>query len=271
MLMAGSMLAGIGCRTQQPPAEVSANIIIPDPPPRTPVSQWHDATGRSAVSAKLDSAALRGFRYQGRDVNAPTILFFNGNGMTADQADGLYRSIAALGPSVVVYDYRGYGFSSGQPDLMTFRQDGLSLYDQTANAAPNHRVVVYGFSMGTAIASYIATQRPVTALILAAPIASAEEEFPVFAKLMGYPPGQRPDANAGQVFGEAKMAAQTKAPLLVLHGNADELVPIEQGREVFAASAAPIKKFVMLPGVGHNSTADNPVSMRAVSEFLSKL
>src|SRR5438309_12092530 len=97
--------------------ELSANNIIPSPPPSAPLSMWRAVQGREILLLNREGAALRGYRYAGKKPGAPTILFFNGNGMAVVEADLLYRCIAALGPTVVVYDYRGYGFSTGKADL----------------------------------------------------------------------------------------------------------------------------------------------------------
>jgi pimeloyl-ACP methyl ester carboxylesterase len=203
------------------------------------------------------------------------VLFFNGNGMTVAASDTLYRQIASLGPNVVVYDYRGYGFSTGAPDLSSYRADALRIYDDLNAATANHRVVLYGFSMGTAIATYIASQRELTGLILAAPIASAEEEFPIYAARLGYPASSidnsRPSLEARDIFGEATMIMKSHAPLLVLHGTADTLVPINQGHEVFASSPSLEKRMVELDGATHNQTASQPESFKAVQQFLNSL
>jgi pimeloyl-ACP methyl ester carboxylesterase len=255
--------------------EVSANTIIPSPPPSAPLSMWRAVQGRETLLLNRNGVALRGFRYAGKKADAPTIVFFNGNAMAVAGADLLYRCIAALGPTVVVYDYRGYGFSAGTADLTSFRSDGLAIYDETAKTAPGHRVIAYGFSMGTAVAAYVATQKAVAATILAAPIAAADEEFPVFARALGYPAWlialMHPASDAQMIFAEARMMAGSKAPLLVLHGTADNLVPIAQGKEIFAASPAQTKKFVALRDVEHKDTAVASDSLQAIREFLASL
>ena len=265
-----------GCRAQAPSSnEISSNFIIPNPAPSAPMAQWVPASGRATVSLDLDGATLRGFRYSGADPKAPTLLFFNGNGMTIFRADPLYRQLAALGPTVVVYDYRGYGFSTGTPDLMTYRRDSLQLYDTVAASAPGHRVVVYGFSMGTAMASYIASERMIAALILAAPIGSAAEEYPIYGKLIGYSAefiaAHKPSQESVALFGEAALIAKSRAPLLVLHGTDDFLIPVEQAREVLEASPSTVKRMVIIPDANHNATAEDPDSFAAVSQFLHSL
>lgn len=220
-------------------------------------------------------AELRGWDYKpGAKNDPPILLFFNGNGMTVDRSDPLYRSLERLGAEVVVYDYRGIGFSSGTPDVLTFRQDSLRVYDAVTAANPGRKVIVFGFSLGTAMASYVASERPLAGLILAGTIATATDEFPIYMHAAGVDSSitatLQPGSDAVEAFNEVGNIARSKAPLLMLHGEADTLVPIAQGRKVFAASPSPEKHFVALPGVGHNATAGSAESLRSVGEFLRK-
>ena len=255
--------------------ELPANTILPVPAPRAPRSEWLNEGIRHKLLEEIAGVPLRGYRYAGSDPGAPTLLFFNGNGMTVLRADRLYRELALLGPTVVVYDYRGFGFSNGTPDLKSFREDGLQLYDRLAVAAPGHRVVVFGVSLGTAMATYVASQRPVAGLVLGMPIASAAEELPVYGRLLGYPAEQLAHAartdEATAIFDEVGMVRQSKAPLLILHGTADEVVPIAQGREVLAASSAAQKRMVEVPGAGHNAAVASPEAVVALAGFLQSL
>jgi pimeloyl-ACP methyl ester carboxylesterase len=194
--------------------------------------------------------------------------------MTVDRSDSLYRSVERTGAEVVVYGYRGIGFSSGTPDVMAFRDDSLRIYDAVAAANPRRKVVVFGFSLGTAMASSVASQRQLAGLILAGTIASARDEFPVYMRAAGVDPSITatlgPDADAVQAFDEVANVSRSKAPLLMLHGESNTLVPIAQGRKVFAASPSSEKQFVALTGIGHNGTAGAAESLRAVEMFLKK-
>jgi hypothetical protein len=252
---------------------IPANLLIPQPPPSAPLADWTGSATRAINSIPLPGATLRGWKYTSSAPNAPVILFFNGNGMTVDRSDSLYRSISALGGDLWVYDYRGIGFSSGSPDVMTFRQDALRIYDAVSAARPGRPIIVYGFSLGTAMASYVASQRKVSGIILAGTIASATEEFPVYTHAHGLSAEMAavliPAPDSIEAFNEVGNVARSTAPLLMLHGEADTLVPISQGREVFAASSSTQKKFVSLPGVVHNQTPVTPQSIGAVAEFLA--
>ena len=268
------LAAGTPAAAQIALPPVHANAALPQHPPTAPIANWIAADKRATLSVDADGATLRGWSYAGADPALPTVLFFNGNGGLISAGDPFYREIAAQGPRVVVFDYRGYGFSGGTADVAAFQRDGVAIYDALAKE-PGRRVVVYGFSLGSSIAAYVAAHRPVAGLILAAPIATAREELPIFAMGQGAPASianafvAAPDAVAA--FDDVGFVAHSTAPLLVLHGTADETVPIAQGREVLAASAASRKRIVELPNVNHNGTAGAPASLAAVHEFLASL
>ena len=262
--------AQVGTKT-----EISADLIIPQPPPAAPTSEWKDAEGRKAISLQVSGAVLHGFRYAGMNPRAPEVLFFNGNGMTILHTDRFYRALAAVGPSVTGYDYRGYGFSEGTPSLVNFREDGLRAYDALAKSALGGRVVAYGASMGTAVAAYVASQRTLAGLVLGMPIASAEEELPVYGRLIGFTPTQLsatvPSAEASNIFGETRLVKHSKAPLLVLGGGEDTVVPVRQAHEVFAASPVANKKIVVVPGAGHNDVILSSAALASVGAMLKQL
>jgi len=260
---------------QANPRMIPANFLIPQPPPSAPLADWTGTATRAINSFALPDATLRGWEYPSPNPHAPVILFFNGNGMTVDRSDPLYREIAALGDDLWVYDYRGIGFSTGTADVMAFRQDALRIYDAVAASRPARPVIVYGFSLGTAMATYVASQRSVAGLILAGTIATAAKELPVYTHARGVPSETAatliPAPDSVEAFNEVANIARSTAPLLMLHGEADTLVPIAQGREVFAASPSTRKRFVSLPGVTHNQTAGIPQSISAVAAFLTSL
>ena len=293
-----------------------ANGVIPQPPPTSAIGEWTDAPGRFRVELDVDGAKLRGWDYKAGNAgearedaavqakggtsaigrmaaamgasheetgaaatkDVPVVVFFNGNVMTIGQSDALYRRMAQAGAEVVVYDYRGYGFSEGMADVGAFRKDALGIFDKVMREYPGRRVVVYGFSLGTAMAAYVAAERRIGGLVLAAAFATAQEELPLFARRMGVSAeevaGLTPDAEAVVAFDEVAMVRaagrrNAGAPLLMLHGRDDTLVPVAQGREVFQASPVKRKEFVELPGAGHAQTVFADGAFRALGVFLT--
>ena len=267
------MAAGLPAAAQTALPPVHANAIIPQPPPSAPLASWVAADKRATMSIDVDGTTLRGWSY-GADPALPVVLLFNGNGATIAGGDSFYRMLAAQGARVVVFDYRGYGFSGGSADVAAFQRDALAVYDLVAKDA-GRGIVVYGFSLGAPIAAYVAAHRPVAGVILAAAMANAREALPVFAMRQGAPESiaralvPAPDAEAA--FDDLGFVARSTAPLLVLHGTSDEAVPIVQGREVLAASASTRKRFVEVPDANHNGTVNAPASLEAVRQFLTSL
>jgi uncharacterized protein len=257
------------------PQLTSANTLISDPVPRASLSDWTDAAGRARVSFKTRRATLRGWTFANPLLDGPHVLFFNGNNLIIDHNESLYRSIAACGATVTAFDYRGLGFSGGTADVLQFRRDALAIYDHLVRTERATSLVVFGFSMGSAMATYVASERPVAGVILAAPIAQADEEFPAYAHARGLTPAETAEVkladDAYVTFDEVLLVARSSAPLLVMHGDADILVPPAQGRELFEASPAEKKQFVTLPGATHNEAAGSPGSLAAVQVFLKSL
>lgn len=257
------------------PPVVLPDAMLPRPLPAAPLADWTANAARATVSVEAPDATLRGWIYKAPHPDDPALLFFNGNAMGIDEYDSLYGALAALGAEVTVFDYRGFGFSTGIADVMAFRQDALQLYETTLNANPGRKVVVFGYSLGTAMAALIASRFAVSALILAGTIASAAEEVPVYAHDLGLPDRLAkylvPSAEVVETLDEVHYIAHSTAPLLMLHGEDDTVVPIEQGREVFAASASTEKKFVSLPGTGHSETLTQLAALEAIAAFLLSL
>jgi uncharacterized protein len=253
----------------------SANTLICDPVPRASLSDWTDAAGRTKVSFKTRRAALRGWTFANPLLDGPHVLFFNGSNVIIDHNESLYRSIAACGATVTAFDYRGLGFSGGTADVLEFRRDALAIYDHIVQGAQASGLVVFGFSMGSAMATYVASERPVAGMILAAPIAQADEEFPAYAHARGLTPAETAEVkladDAYLTFDEVLLVERSSAPLLVMHGDADILVPLAQGQELYAASPSENKRFVKLPGATHNDAAGSPLSLAAVQSFLISL
>jgi pimeloyl-ACP methyl ester carboxylesterase len=242
LLWASVILLTATTAAQARPLVMHANAVLPHPAPTTPVARWTNATGRTTTSLVADGATLRGWSYDGSDPTAPTIVFFNANGMLLDDGDEMYRMIAKQGPPVVVFDYRGFGFSSGRADVPAMQRDAVRIVDSVVRSPGRASVVVYGFSLGTVMAGFVAARRPVAGLILAAPSARARE----FIK-------------------------RSRAPLLIVHGASDADVPIAQGRDVFAASESPRKRFVAIAGGMHADAVNSPESFAAVRTFVASL
>jgi pimeloyl-ACP methyl ester carboxylesterase len=123
-----------------------------------------------------DGETLVGVRIPSEDTaaeGAATLLGFGGNAMSADR---MALTLHWLFPhrDVVVFNYRGYAPSTGRPSALALFSDSLMIFDRLLQARASHDIIAVGFSVGSAIAAYVARRRPVAGLILVTPFDSLE-------------------------------------------------------------------------------------------------
>jgi pimeloyl-ACP methyl ester carboxylesterase len=179
-----------------------------------------------------------------------TVLFAHGNaGNVSHRLDRALLLQSKLGAAVLLFDYRGYGRSEGSPDEEGTYRDARAAHRWLVEEkhVPVDRLVVFGESLGSAVALDLALSRPCRALVLESPFASV----PAMARAV-YPFLPLWPFVRTRYDNEAKVPRLT-VPLLVLHGDRDEVVPFAQGRRVFEAAPGP-KRFFAIPGAGHNDT-----------------
>jgi hypothetical protein len=179
-----------------------------------------------------------------------TLLWFHGNaGNISHRAGGLKPLRDKLDANVFMIDYRGYGRSDGAVSEKGTYEDADAAFDYLTRRSDidPKRIVLFGQSLGSAVAADLAGRRDCLAVILEAPFAS----IPAMAKAI-YPwlPAGALIKTRYDVIEKAK---KIRAPLLVVHGDRDEIVPFEQGRRVFDAATGP-KEFHALNGARHNDT-----------------
>ena len=198
-----------------------------------------------------------------------TVLLAHGNaGNVSHRLDRTLFLQSKLGAAVLLFDYRGYGRSEGSPDEEGTYRDARAAYRWLAEEkrAPKDRLVLFGESLGSAVALDLALSRPCRALVLESPFASVPAMArAVYPFLPLWPFVRTRYDNEGKVRGLA-------VPLLVIHGERDEVVPFAQGRRVFEAAPGP-KRFYAIPGAGHNDTyvVGGDAYWDAVRDFLETL
>ncbi|MFI4936712.1 MAG: alpha/beta hydrolase [Caulobacterales bacterium] len=175
----------------------------------------------------------------------PVILFFSGNGDTLIGQTDRWREIAGAGVGVLAVAYRGYSGSSGHPTEAGLYQDAEAAYAWLAARHPAEDIVIHGHSLGSGVAVRLAAGHPARALILEAPFTSAvdvaAERYPWLpTRLLMW------DRYDSMVW-----IRRVRMPILVVHGDADAVIPFAQGQAVFARANAP-KSFVRIAGGGHD-------------------
>ncbi len=199
-----------------------------------------------------------------------TVVVCNGNaGNMSHRLDRAREMQRRLGVSVLLFDYRGYGRSAGSPDEGGTYRDARAAYRYAVEdrRVRPHDLVLFGESLGAAVAVQLALDRPAGALI----VESAFTSIPDMARA-AYPllPPLGPLIRTR--YETLAKVPRLTLPLLVLHGERDEIVPLAQGRRVFEAAGGP-KRFFVIPGAGHNDTyvAGGEAYWQTLREFLEAL
>ena len=181
----------------------------------------------------------------------PTLVWFHGNGGNiSHRVDNIAGLHGRLGVSILIIDYRGYGLSEGSPT-----EQGTYLDAEAAVAhalsrpdVDPERVVLFGRSLGCAVAAEMAVRHDAYAVVLESPFTSV---LAMAKRVYPFLPGV--GLLVGDMYDTLDKVARIDAPIMVLHGDSDEIVPFEMGREVFEAASEP-KRFYIIRGAGHNDT-----------------
>src|SRR5499426_3187732 len=191
----------------------------------------------------------------------PVVLYFHGNGASLRWRVDRFRTLTADGTGLVALSYRGYGGSSGSPTEPGLISDASAAYAFALTRYPPARIVLWGESLGSGVAVALAAEKPVGHMVLEAPFTSAVD---VGAGRYWFVPVRllmkdqfRSDLRIGKVT----------APVLVMHGERDRIVPIVLGERLYALINAP-KRFVRFPDAGHNDIGARAVA--AAREFLGE-
>ncbi|MEW5962986.1 MAG: alpha/beta fold hydrolase [Pseudomonadota bacterium] len=194
----------------------------------------------------------------------PTLLYFHGNGgALATRAERIGKYLAR-GYGVLMMTYRGYGGSTGRPSERANVADAKLAYDTlTGLGVDPSEIVVYGESIGSGVAVQVAAEKPVAGVILDAPYTSVLELAAAAYPLLPV------RTFLTDRYETMRYIGRVAAPLLVVHGEADNVIPVAMGRAVHAAATGP-KEIVTFPRAGHS---DHHLygSYEAIFDWLERL
>lgn len=230
-------------------------MIYPAPPARSIVpAGFERITYLTADELALDAG------YRPADAGRPTLLFFHGNGADWQSTAWVTQRLAAEGFGVLAAEYRGYGGNPGVPSETGLYADGRAAFAYLRQRGiPANGIALVGNSIGSGVATQLASELEALALVLISPFDSLEATasrhmrwLPVRALLR-----DRYD-NAGKL-------AQLTMPVLILHGEEDTLITLEQARTLAASRAH--AELVTYPGWGHDLVGHDDVQGR-IATFL---
>jgi len=243
-------------------------LYFPDMPSRT-VAATPDNVNLAYESIEIvtdDGVRLDGWFLPAEGKARGALLFFHGNaGNISHRLDSL-QIFASLRLDVLIFDYRGYGRSDGEVSEQGTYLDAEAAwrYLTEERRIPQKDIVLFGRSLGAAIAAHLAARQEPRALIMESGFTSAPD---LAADLYWYFPVRwlarfRYDAR--------KYLGSVNSPVLIVHSRDDEIIPVRHGRDLFAAASEP-KEFLEIAG-GHNEgfLASGSTYIGGLDDFLSR-
>ncbi|WP_336985374.1 alpha/beta hydrolase [Altererythrobacter aquiaggeris] len=219
--------------------------------------------GYDRISYITSDGLLLKAGYKPASQGCPTILYFHGNGADWQSSTIASRQLAASGYGVLAAEYRGYRGNPGTPSEAGIYRDARAAATWLfANGVPAEHIVLIGNSIGSGAATQLATELAPKALILISPFSSLEAA--VGEKVRWAPAGWL----LKDEFDNLAKLPEVKAPVLILHGDADDLIGDWHSRAL--ANARPSAKLVIVPGAGHD-LAWSGVAGAELSRFLSTM
>lgn len=225
---------------------LTSDSIIFQPKP----SSYTDASLSAALAGQSPPGQLLHLRSGAQTITALylpnpqarfTLLFSHGNAEDIGDAMFFLQSFYDAGFSVLAYDYRGYGTSSGKPNESGVYEDVNAAYDYLTQRlhVPASRIISMGRSLGCGAAVHLAARRPVAGLVIEAPFLSA---FRVLTRVQLLPWDR---------FNNARDIGKVHVPVLIVHGRNDQIAPFWHGEKLYERANQP-KTFLPVDGAGHN-------------------
>ena len=212
------------------------------PPPETYKSEVEDVWLLTADGVRINAF------YRSNPASKQVLLWFHGNAENIGYGLEHLRALAKTGANILAVDYRGYGKSEGKPDEAGVYHDADAAYDYLIKQRHFRAqdIIIYGHSLGGAVAVNLASRRPCGGLIVESSFTSARA---IVRRMFGIP---LIACVVKSHFDSQQLIRNVHAPILIVHGTRDEVIPFAMGQQLFAAAPEP-KSFYPIEGAGHNN------------------
>lgn len=240
-----------------------AMIFFPEPLPRgfsfVTLPRWG---GEELFLTAQDGVEIHALYFPAQQGKRFAFLYLHGNAGSLADWQFVAEDLLRFGPALLILDYRGYGKSQGEITEEGLYRDAFAGWEALLGKGFSpEEIIIYGRSLGTAVGITLAKQVSPRALILESPFTSlrdlARDHYPFL------PPG----LPRHFTFDSGRLAGQLKLPVLILHGDQDEIVPVEHARRLYERFSEP-KKLVVIPGGHHNDLSTFPSYNEAIQAFL---
>ena len=228
----------------------ACNNLLYHPDTRRPETTCAQELAFEEISLTAsDGVEIYGWYRPAQDQSLPTLAYFHGNAGNLGRRACVVRPYVEAGLGVFILSYRGYGGSAGRPSEEGFYRDGRTALDYLTGAAEVRadRLVLYGVSLGTGVAVQMATEHDSGAVVLLAPFTSAPDAARAIVPLFPFPM----TVIITESYASLDKIDSIDAPLLIIHGAEDGIVPVDQGQTLFERAEQP-KALQIIPKAGHN-------------------
>ncbi|CAM8643623.1 alpha/beta fold hydrolase [Sphingobium sp.] len=224
------------------------------------IARWTHVRPQSLPVRTADGLALTGYYWPGDPMDRDVILFFHGRGSNQGVAARYAEHLIGRGDHVIVVSYRGFGGNPGSPTQAGLMTDGRAYVDRARQlVGSNARIFLVGHSLGGAVALHVAATVPVAGVVTLSTFDKLTESAPAGVGAL------LPDK-----WNNLDAATKIGAPLVMMHGTADDRVDMGQAAALFAAARSPTD-WLIAPGAGHNPdmTRIAPLVSEAVEAVVS--
>jgi len=222
--------------------------------------EWSKGFEQQRIELGQDQTVLRGWIKQS-DASAPFVFYYGGN---AEEVSNKLHWFSELGiNNYLLMNYRGYGNSDGEPSENTLKADALRNYDEVLQRLnlKSDQIILFGSSLGSGIATYVASQRPAKKLILNTPYDSivnvGQAQFPFLpVKLLAH-----------QRFESIKLAPKIDAQMLCIVAELDRVIPPRHAKNLCSSWKGEMLEIV-IPQAGHNNILNFGSTQQVIRDYI---
>ncbi len=207
---------------------------------------------------------LSGWRVPPRDDSAVVFLYFHGNANGLDRRSNRFRLMTADGSGLVALSYRGYGGSEGRPTEAHLHADAAAIYAEVTRGIAPERIVIFGESLGSGVALNLARKVKARAVVLDSPYLS------VLARGQASYPWLPVPLLLVDTFRSDRWIGETLAPVLILHGTEDRVIPPGDSEKLAALGKPGMVTRKLYPGEPHVVPYDRGPA-RDIADFLARI
>ncbi|HEY6527388.1 MAG TPA: alpha/beta fold hydrolase [Cellvibrionaceae bacterium] len=224
---------------------------------------YHSLSAHSLSITTKDGCILQGWRFPGKDVDCNCIgIYFGGNAQDCADVSTLAATLNLS--SVYAFNYRGYGLSEGEPTQKNIFNDAIAIAKFIKADHPGTEIIVIGFSLGSAVAGFVASQTRVQGCILVCPLSSVADVVATRAKL------NLPSRIIRQKFNLNQYACEIKSPTMVFVASNDTLIPPSLSEKVYKRLECK-KQICQIENADHNDVLIQARFVDECNNFIASL